>query len=193
MFVDASADLLHKLYVYSASWPGQRAFAGSMLKGFNTVGRLAPISWVAQSPSEAMALAAHLGSDQPLYAMRSCFRLGPWYTPAVIEAVTNRYLWDILATLPMGPLILGGNCQGGILALALARRLKQIGRAPDLLALMEWTYAQGRYDGHTLLMSAETVTAPRSTKSRKTASIDWRAASRPEPPGQFQVVTGRAC
>ena len=69
-----------------------------------------------------------------------------------IETVCNRYLWEILALPVKTPFFVGGNCQGGILALALARRLKQIGRSPSLLILMEWTYSYGRYTQPTLLL-----------------------------------------
>ena len=41
--------------------------------------------------------------------------------------------------------VLGGTCQGGIMALAMARRLKQIGRSPLFLALLEWSYSYGSY------------------------------------------------
>jgi len=88
-----------------------------------------PIFWVLQDHVEASQLAKYLGSDQPLYAMRSCVGIikAKDYTAEVLETICNRYLWEMLA-LPVGPtLVLGGTCQGGILALAMARRLKQIG------------------------------------------------------------------
>ena len=106
---------------------------------------------------KAAQLAKYLGPDQPLYAMRSCVGIvkAKDYTAEVLETVCNRYLWEMLA-LQVGPtLVLGGTCQGGILALAMARRLKQIGRAPALLALLEWSYSYGSYDEPTLLIYGE--------------------------------------
>ena len=93
---------------------------------------VSPIFWVLQDYVDAALLAKYLGPDQPLYAMRSCDGIVKVkdYTADVLETVCNRYLWEMLA-LPKGPaFILGGTCQGGILALAMARRLKQIGRTP---------------------------------------------------------------
>ena len=64
----------------------------------------------------------------------------------------NRYLSEILALSVRAPFIVGGNCQGGIISLELARKLTLVGRRPSLLVLMEWTYAYGRYGDPTLLL-----------------------------------------
>jgi acyl carrier protein len=149
--------LLRKLQSYTASWKGKRLFKDSLAVGFNTGGRLTPVVWVLQDFTEASQLAKHLGPDQPLYAMRSCVAIvAPKdYSAEIIETVCNRYLWEILA-LPLGPeFILGGTCQGGILALSLARRLNQIERRPLFLALLEWSYSYGVYGEPTLLVYGE--------------------------------------
>jgi acyl-CoA synthetase (AMP-forming)/AMP-acid ligase II/acyl carrier protein len=146
--------LLHHLQGHIGLWPGDRQFADSLVVGLNRAGRRPPIFMVLQGPTEFEQLAKYLGPDQPLYGMRSCVGLMRVkdYSQDVIETVCNRYLWEILALSPNGPLVVGGNCQGGIFALALARKLKQIGRAPSLLILMEWTYAYPRYSEPTLLL-----------------------------------------
>jgi acyl-CoA synthetase (AMP-forming)/AMP-acid ligase II/acyl carrier protein len=146
--------LLHHLQGHIALWPGERQFADSLLVGLNRAGRRPPIFMVFQGPTEFEQLAKYLGPDQPLYGMRSCVGLMRVkdYSQDVIETVCNRYLWEILALSPDGPLVVGGNCQGGIFALAMARKLKQIGRTPSLLILMEWTYSYPPYTEPTLLL-----------------------------------------
>jgi acyl carrier protein/thioesterase domain-containing protein len=144
--------LLHKLQSYVGSWPADRMFADSLVVGVNRSGRRTPIFWVFQESKEFLQLGKHLGPDQPLYGMRSCVDIVEDYSTEVIETVCNRYLWEILPLPVKAPFFLGGNCQAGIFALALARRLRQIGRTPLLLILMEWSYSYGRYTEPTLLL-----------------------------------------
>ena len=117
-----------------------------------------------------MQLAEHLGPNRPVYGMRSCVGIVSVrdHSSDIIDTVCNRYLWKIIA-LPMNrQFIVGGNCQGGIFALALAKRLSQIGRAPSLLVLLEWTYSYGRYLGPALLLYGEqSYTAEIYRTSRK--------------------------
>ena len=125
---------------------------------------------------EAALLAKYLGPDQPFYAMRSCLGIikAKDYTAEVLETVCNRYLWEMLA-LQVGPtLVLGGTCQGGILALSIARRLKQIGQAPALLALLEWSYSYGSYSEPTLFIYGEESYTAQIYQRPETSRINWR-------------------
>ena len=171
-----SARLLHKLQSYSGSWQGQRVFGDSLLVGFNTDGYRPPIFWVLQDYVEASQLAKYLGPDQPLYAMRSCVGIikPKDYTAEVLETVCNRYLWEMLA-LPVGAaFVLGGTCQGGILALAMARRLNQIGRSPLFLALLEWSYSYGSYSEPALLIYGEESYTAEIYRQPEKSKINWR-------------------
>jgi acyl-CoA synthetase (AMP-forming)/AMP-acid ligase II/acyl carrier protein/thioesterase domain-containing protein len=171
-----TARLLRKLQSFSGSWQGQRLFGDSLVIGFNTDGYRDPIFWVCQLQVEASQLAKYLGPDQPLYAMRSCAEIvkPKDYTAEVLETVCNRYLWEILA-LPIGAtIILGGTCQGGILALAMARRLKQMGRTPLLLALLEWSYSYGSYAEPVLLIYGEESYTADIYRQPETSKINWR-------------------
>ena len=168
--------LLHKLQSFSGSWRGKRLFADSLVIGFNTDGYRVPIFWILQDHGEAALLAKYLGPDQPLYAMRSCLGIikAKDYTAEVLETVCNRYLWEMLA-LQVGPtLVLGGTCQGGILALSIARRLKQIGQAPALLALLEWSYSYGSYSEPTLLIYGEESYTAQIYQRPETSRMNWR-------------------
>lgn len=172
----AGTRLLHKLKHFTGSWQGQRLFPESLVVGLNTSGSKRPIFWVFQDYNEFTQLAQHLDLDQPLYGMRSCVGIVEIadHSADILETVGDRYLWEILALGIDGPLIVGGNCQGGILALALARKLRQIARTPSPLILMEWDYSFGRYEASTLLLyGAGSHTAALYQRPENSAP-DWR-------------------
>jgi acyl-CoA synthetase (AMP-forming)/AMP-acid ligase II/acyl carrier protein len=154
---DGGHRLLRKLQGYVGSWPGERLFADSLVVGMNLRGTRPLIFWVFQGANEFEQLAKQLGPDQPLYGMRSCEGIVTVqeYSAHVLETVSNRYLWEILALAGTRSIVIGGNCQGGILALALAKRLLRIGRAPSLLILMEWAFSYGSYAEPILLLYGE--------------------------------------
>ena len=182
--------LLHRMQSFSGGWHGERMFSDSLVVGYNTAGPRPPIFWFLQEYPEAAQLAKYLGPDQPLYAMRSCVGIieGKDYTAEVLETVSNRYLWEILA-LPLGEaFLIGGNCQGGILALAMARRLNQIGRPPLVLALQEWSFSYGRYTEPTLLIYGEDSYSASIYLRPSASGIDWRGDF---PRGVVAPVPGR--
>ena len=170
-----SERLLHKLQSFSASWEGERLFRDGLVVGFNTDGGRIPIFWVCQGHFDASQLAKHLGPDQPLYAMRSCTEILAVkdYTAEALEPVCNRYLWEVLALQTGTAFILGGSCQGGMLALSMARRLTQMRRAPQLLVLLEWTYSYGSYAGPTLLIYGEQSYAAKVYRYPEKSKVSW--------------------
>jgi len=168
--------VLRKLHSFSASWRGSRLFSESMLVGFNTDGSRLPIFWVLHNHAKAAYFANHLGPDQPFYAMRSCVDVveAKHFTDELVDTVCDRYLWEMLA-LPIGSgFVLGGTCQGGIFALALARRLKQIRRPPLLLALLEWNFSYGAYPEPTLLIYGKNSHTASTYEKPEKSPIKWR-------------------
>ena len=168
--------LLHELQSYTGSWPGSRLFADSLIVGCNQDGHRTPIFWIFQDRKEFLQLAKHVGAAQPIYGMRSCVGIIPVreYTQDVIETVCNRYLWEILALPVQAPFFIGGNCQAGILALALARKLKHIARTPSLLMLMEWIYSYGAYTEPTLLLYGDRSYTADIYQNAGTRVPNWR-------------------
>jgi acyl carrier protein len=171
-----NSSLLRKLQGFSASWQGKRLFSDSLLIGFNTEGTRPPIFWVLHNYAKASHFAKHLGPDQPLYAMRSCVDIieAKDFTPEVLETVCNRCLWEMQALSVGSPFILGGTCQGGIFALAMARRLKQMGRSPLFLALLEWNFSYGKYTKPTLLIYGEESHTASVYQQPEKSKINWR-------------------
>ena len=143
-----------RLQVRMEAWPGLRPTRDRLLAGLNLSGSKPPLFWVFQGGEEFAALAEALGPDQPLFGFRSghlVFR----YDEDNVREVARRYVDDMLEAHPEGPFSLGGNCQGGILALAMGRRLAELGRMPELLVLMEWTFRLKSYPGPVLFLDGE--------------------------------------
>lgn len=145
------ADLYARLIARLETWPGERPTQDRLMAGLNTAGRRPPLFWVFQSEQEFAALAARLGRDQPLYAFRSGHDVFG-YDEDVVQLVALRYVQDVLAACPEGPLFIGGNCQGGRIALAMAQHLLRRRVHLPLLILMEWGFELSPYAGDVLFL-----------------------------------------
>ena len=145
-----SPDLRRNILKYVESWPGLRLTRDRLAVGLNTNGSRPPLFWVFQDASEFSALADHLGRDQPLYGFRSGHLLLS-YSEDEIQSVALRYVHEISEIQPQGPLFVGGNCQGGIIALAVAQHLARRKRHVPLLILLEWFFSAQAYAGRTVL------------------------------------------
>lgn len=150
-----SADsVVSQIEHYVATWEGERRSQGSLLIGRNTGGKNCPLFWVFQGQQEFAALAERLGSEQPVYGMRSGHQVME-YTEANIQLLATRYRREILAACPNGPFILGGNCQGGLIALAIAQQFWRLQQPVALVCLLEWAFQPQPYLGRVALFWGE--------------------------------------
>ncbi|SMF95273.1 amino acid adenylation domain-containing protein [Methylomagnum ishizawai] len=136
----------HQLQSYAMSWQGERASPESLIVGRNLEGTRPPLFWVFQGQEEFAQLGHYLGVDQPLYGMRSG-HLVMDYTEDNIQALALDYVREIQALRPCGALVLGGNCQGTLITMAIAQHLMRRERYVLLLILMEWTFSAQPYAG----------------------------------------------
>lgn len=81
-------------------------------------------------------LAHDLGADQPLYVLEP-YRFDGLAIPPTFEAIATAHLKSLRAVQPEGPYLLGGWCNGGLLAYEMARQLLAEGQVVDLLVLMD--------------------------------------------------------
>ncbi len=85
-----------------------------------------------------VALARHLGADQPLYRIQGP---GPRatvpYTPADYERLAAEYIKAMKTVQPEGPYYLGGMCGGARIAFDMARLLEGRGDKVALLAILD--------------------------------------------------------
>ena len=80
-------------------------------------------------------LAPLLGEDQPFYVLHA---LPPNDDlPLTVEAMAKRYLGFLREARPHGPYMLGGHCNGGLIAFEMAQRLCAEGEDVQLVVLIE--------------------------------------------------------
>ncbi|MFN7994222.1 MAG: amino acid adenylation domain-containing protein [Bryobacteraceae bacterium] len=89
-----------------------------------------------------LQLAQVLGEDQPVYKMdlyalgeQVCSSAGRPYE--TFSQYVDHFLADIRKIQPTGPYYLGGGCDGGVLALEVARQLQRLGQEVGLLLIWE--------------------------------------------------------
>jgi thioesterase domain-containing protein len=82
-------------------------------------------------------LAAHLGHDQPVYALQARGLTGDDEPHRRFEEMARDYLAEIRSLQPEGPYLLGGFSGGGITALEVAQQLLAQGETVGLLAMLD--------------------------------------------------------
>jgi acyl-CoA synthetase (AMP-forming)/AMP-acid ligase II/thioesterase domain-containing protein/acyl carrier protein len=80
-------------------------------------------------------LSEMLKDDGPVYLLHSL--LDGSKGIETIEDMTSRYLADVEAVAPSGPIRVAGYCHGGLAALDLVRRLEQAGRTVEKVVLID--------------------------------------------------------
>jgi amino acid adenylation domain-containing protein len=82
------------------------------------------------------SLARYVGPDRPFYALHP-HGLDGGAVPVTIEAMAEDHLSTLRAARARGPYLLGGYCNGALVAFEMARRLVAAGEQVDLLALLD--------------------------------------------------------
>jgi len=80
-------------------------------------------------------LSEGLGSDQPFYVLEP-FTFDGLPVPPTFEAIAAAHIKSMRTVQPKGPYLLGGWCNGGLMAYEIARQLHAEGQKVDLLVLM---------------------------------------------------------
>ena len=88
-------------------------------------------------------LAQGLGPDQPLYALEP-YSFDGLQVPPTLEAMAAAHITSLRAVQPEGPYLLGGFCNGGLVAYEMARQLHTQGETVDLLVLINPTPTEFR-------------------------------------------------
>ncbi len=113
-------------------WRGELVSENRLIYGANIAGTRPPLFWCFQGYEEFANFAGALGPDQPLYGMRSGHMVVA--TSAEIHMhLAVSYAAEIHSLGLPGPLFLGGNCQGALLAQKIAQILTTAGEAVSLL------------------------------------------------------------
>lgn len=81
-------------------------------------------------------LARLLGADQPFYALEP-YNFAGLPAPPSFEDIAAAHIKTMRSVQPEGPYLLGGWCNGALLAFEMARQLQAVGEKVDLLVLMD--------------------------------------------------------
>lgn len=147
---DATAQIVHRQRAYVASWVGERARPDGLVVGMNVHGTRQPLFWCLQGYGELVQLARYLGTDQPVFGMRSD-RDVMERTDANLLRLAIRYADELTAIRPSGAFILGGNCGATHVTMPLARELERRGRDVALVFLHE-NFLPEPYRGRVAMM-----------------------------------------
>lgn len=95
--------------------------------------------WVVGLAFHCYPLAQALGSDQPFYGLDPYLLDGRQGLPT-LEDIAAAHIEAMRAIQPEGPYLLGGWCNGALVAYEMGRQLRAAGQAVDLLVLMDPEY-----------------------------------------------------
>ncbi len=84
----------------------------------------------------SLALARLLGAEQPFYLLEP-YHLQGLAVPPSFEAIAAAHVQALRQVQAEGPYLLGGWCNGGLMAYEMARQLHAAGQRVDLLVLMD--------------------------------------------------------
>ncbi len=84
-----------------------------------------------------VALARHLGSDQPFYGLQAAGLEDAGAPLSSIGDMAARYLHEVRKVQPHGPYRLGGHSLGGVVSFEMARRLEEEGECVSVLAILD--------------------------------------------------------
>jgi amino acid adenylation domain-containing protein len=81
-------------------------------------------------------LARRMGSDQPFYLLEP-YKFDGLAVPPSFEEMAVAHLETLRRVQPEGPYLLGGWCNGGLMAYEMARQLREQGQTVELLVMMD--------------------------------------------------------
>ncbi len=98
-----------------------------------------------------------LGQDQPFYVLEP-YKFDSLRVPPSFKEMVEAHLHMIRNVQPEGPYLLGGFCNGALVAYEMARMLQERGEKVDLLVLIDFSYttARARF-AHTLFRCVGTL------------------------------------
>ena len=148
------SSLADLLYPHLAIWPGRAVRDRGLFRHMPDSTGGTPLYWAFQAGWEFSALSAALApAGLKLFGTRSGHLLYE-YSDANLAAMTALLADEIESVQNNGPIHIGGNCQGGMIMLSVAKELIRRRRSVDKVILME----QGRfpvYHGDVVLMFGE--------------------------------------
>ncbi len=139
-------------------------------------------------------IARALGPEQPVFALTPCGLDGE-AAPLTIEEMATRHLQALRRHRPHGPYRLAGNCNGGLIALEMARRLAEEGETVEPLLVIRTSAANARFSRARRLIERGGRLLGLSEVTQRSLVRRWRwfvrAWSAASPPGRVGLVVGK--
>ena len=139
-------------------------------------------------------IARALGPEQPVFALTPCGIDGE-AAPPTIEEMATRHLGALRRHRPHGPYRLAGNCNGGLIALEVARRLVEEGETVEPLLLIRTFAANVRFGRARRLIEHGGRRLGLSEATQRGLVRRWRwfvqAWSAASPTGRVGLVAGK--
>jgi thioesterase domain-containing protein len=92
--------------------------------------------WIPANALFCVHLSHYLGPDQPFYILNP-YTFEDARIPPSVETIAATHINSMRAVQPEGPYLLGGWCNGGLIAYEMARQLHGDAQKVDLLVLMD--------------------------------------------------------
>ena len=139
-------------------------------------------------------IARALGPEQPVFALTPCGLDGE-PAPSTIEEMATRHLRALRRHRPRGPYRLAGNCNGGLIALEMARRLAEAGETVEPLLVIRTSAANVRFTGARRLIERAGRRLRLREATQRSLVRRWRwfvgAWSAATPSGRVALVAGK--
>jgi amino acid adenylation domain-containing protein len=110
--------------------------------------------------------ARQLGPDQPLYAVAPHGSDGR-VIPETVEAMAADYVGMLVNLQPLGPILLGGFCNGGVVAYEVARQLEEQGRKVNTVLMIDSRNRNARFCLAGKLKDVLALTFRMNTRTRR--------------------------
>jgi hypothetical protein len=117
-------------------------------------------------------LAQALGADQSFYALEP-YRFDGLQVPPPLETIAAAHLESLRAIQAEGPYLLGGFCNGALVAYEMARQLHAAGQTIDLLLLMDPMPFSSTYPMHYRLLGTIISRFGRLMRLGPDKQLDW--------------------
>jgi len=115
-----------------------------------------------------LKIARRLGAERPFYALPP-YGLDGWQVARTVEALASYHVGVLRAFQPRGPYLLGGFCNGGVIAYEMARQLQAEGQQVDRLVIVDAAATTTRYA--LLDRPVEAIGRPVGWDARRRASV----------------------
>jgi oxalate---CoA ligase len=156
----------------TAAWPGRRRRKDSLIIELNTVGSRQSFFWCGNGRDNFEDIVEEFGADRPLYVLRTLSGLKQ-KTTANTELLARHYALEIEQIEPIGPICIGGVCQGAVLAKRIVEQLADRGREIKLVVFVDRIFVESFEFPTLLIWSGSSQYSARIAYAKPELGLPW--------------------